>query len=318
MVNRSTGAGMALMRNKKGLFFTIVTIVTLSLFLVTYGIYNEFKARSSEQKRVETLDNFLKAIEADLERQIYIMGFRAIFIIENKITEQGSYSSNVPNKISEIILNGTLDGIEQSLMIEATLPEIVAATNEKALKVNAELNLSQPLISTFQRDPWHIIVQMNTTLVLRDRNGKARWTLNKSIEAKINIENFEDPLFLVGTNGIITNKITKTVYTPFTQGMNVENVLAHTTGSFYTETVLAPSFLNRLEGNLTPSSYGIESLVNLQELSGAGMTIQDKSAVDHIYFSVQNPSSHRIQGMPSWFKIDNAHLVTYGVENLTI
>ncbi len=318
MVNRGTSTRMALIHDKRGFFFTIITIVTLSLFLITYGIYNEFKERSSEQKRVKTLDSFLKATEADLSRQAYIMGFRAIFIIESAISASGSYSSNVNAQVNEIIQNGTLGGVPQPLMVEATLPEISALANEKASKLNAELTLSQPTIHVFQRDPWHVIVQINTTLILNDKNDKANWTIDESIEAPLKIDNFEDPLYLVNTNGLVTNKITRTPYENFTQGVDVTNLIAHATNSYYTATSLAPSFMQRLEGNLTPSEEGIESLVNLQELSSAGVTVQDKSVVDHLYFSSQNPPDYRIQGMQSWFKIDDAHLQLYGVEELIL
>ena len=318
MVNRGPSARMALMNDKRGFFFTALTIVLISLFLLTYGIYNEFKERTSEQKRVKTLNGFLQSLEADLERQAYIMGFRAIFIIESKIGETGVYSSSVLAQTNEIIKNGTLEGISQPLMIGATFNEIVTTANEKALKLNAEINFTSPTITVFQTDPWNVIIQINSTMHLRDRNNKAAWILNKSIEVPIRVENFEDPLYTLNTNGLITNKITKTPTTLFTQGSDVSVLLAHATNSYYTETPLAPNFINRLEGNLTPSPTGIESLVNLQELSGAGVIVQDKTVIDHIYFSGQTPLSYRIQGMPSWFKVSSDHLTLYGVENLTL
>lgn len=306
------------MHDKRGFFFTVLTIVLISLFLLTYGIYNEFQERTSEQKRVKTLNAFLQALEADLERQAYIMGFRAIFIIESRIGETGSYSSSVITQTNEIIKNGTLEGITQPLMIGATFNEIISAANEKALKLNAEINFTSPTITVFQTDPWNVIIQINSTMHLRDRNNKAAWILNKSIEVPIGVDNFEDPLYVLNTNGLVTNKITKTPTTVFTQGSDVSALLAHVTNSYYTETSLAPNFINRLEGNLTPSPTGIESLVNLQELSGAGITVQDKTAVDHLYFSEQTPFSYRVQGMPSWFKIDSNHVALYDVENLTL
>ena len=56
---------------------------------------------------------------------------------------------------------------------------------------------------------------------------------------------------------------------------------------------------------------GIESLVNLQKLSSQGLQVQDKSVIDHIYFSSSNPSKQHILGMPSWFKLDDSHLAAY-------
>lgn len=316
MVDRSAGKNMAL--NRKGFFFTILVIVIISLFLLTYGIYNEFKQRTSEQQRIETLESFLQAVEHDLERQAYIMGFRALFIIESDISGTGSYSSNVAQSVQEIMINGTLNTQTQPLMIGATFNEIESAINEKASKVNAEVYLTSPTITVLQRDPWHVIVQVNTTLLVKDKNDKAQWRINKSVEAKISVENFEDPLYIINTNGLVTQGITKTPYEPLVQGSNVANLSAHASNSYYIASPLAPSFIQRLEGNTSSSIYGIESLVNLPELSAASISVLDKSVVDYVYFSSNNPVSYRIQGMPSWVKIDNAHLVMYGVENLTI
>ena len=318
MVNRGAGPRMAMMREKKGMFFTMLALVILSLFLLTYNIYHEFSQEKSGQKRVKTLDNFRAAVEQDLGRQAYISGFRALFIIENRITSTGTYVTSMNEAVREIITNGTLYQEPQSVMFGATWNEIEQAVNEKAAKMNANVSLSDPIISVMQNDPWKVHFIFNTTLVIEDKSRSVRWTINKSVIADIRVNNFDDPIYIISTNGLLTNKIMKTTFVPFVQGTNVANLSAHATNSSYTNSSLAPSFLKRLEGDFTPDAQGIESIINLQELSAAGIPLADKSVVDYIYFSAQNPSSYRIQGMPSWFKLDSPHLSLYGVENLTI
>ena len=80
-------------------------------------------------------------------------------------------------------------------------------------------------------------------------------------------------------------------------------LLNHTLSSYYRSHTDAPSFLNRLQGNLSASQYGIESLVNLQKLSSQGVPTQQKTVVDYIYFSTQNPAHNGVSGMPSWFRL---------------
>lgn len=86
-----------------------------------------------------------------------------------------------------------------------------------------------------------------------------------------------------------------------------------------------PSFLDRLEGNLTKSSYigkGIETFVKKEDLTTLGLEIKDKSNVDHIYFSNKSVNNYKVMGMPSQFKIDDeedlnrTHLEIFEVENL--
>ncbi len=80
----------------------------------------------------------------------------------------------------------------------------------------------------------------------------------------------------------------------------------------------------RLAGNFNSSAYGIESLVDLDELNSKGVSVKDKSIVDYIYFRNNNPQAYHVQGAPSWFKLDNrsntegnqTHLELYQVTNL--
>ena len=77
--------------NKKGIAFTMITITILSLFALSYGTYSLIKDRSSINKRITTLNNFVLSVEKDLSRKIYISGYRAIFLFNKNIVENGTY-----------------------------------------------------------------------------------------------------------------------------------------------------------------------------------------------------------------------------------
>ena len=119
----------------------------------------------------------------------------------------------------------------------------------------------------------------------------------------------------MNTNGLVAPKIVKTPYSSFVSGANISNLSSHLKNSFYIASTNAPSFLDRLEGRIVASDYGIESLVNLDELAKQGISVKQKSVIDYIYFSEASGEGCRVlpSGMPSWFRLDNAHLVSYGV-----
>ena len=73
------------MKGKKGMFFVIAAIALISLFLLFYALYFSVNDRKAVNRRVETMNSFLLSLEKDLPRQIYISGFRFIFLIEKKI-----------------------------------------------------------------------------------------------------------------------------------------------------------------------------------------------------------------------------------------
>lgn len=301
--------------NKRGIFFVVLAMVIISIFLVSIAFYSAFINRESVQRRVETLDNFVFAIEEDLPRQIYINGFRTIFILENEIIESGAYASNIQSVFQEAFFNGTVHGQPEVLLNGATFGYIESSIQQKAAKINAEVSLQNPILDVSQKDPWNIAFTLNATFLAEDKAGVALWNKTISLTANVPVESFNDPLYLVNTNGVIANKIIQTNQTPFVSGGDVSNLSAHTQNSYYIALTSAPSFLKRLEGDFSADANGVESLVNLNELANQGLQVYSKSAVDYIYFSQQNPLSCNVlpAGMPSWFRLDDAHLTTYGV-----
>lgn len=296
--------------NKKAMFFTILAIAILSLFVVSYTFSSVIKDRKSINKRITTMNNFVFSVEQDLPRQLYISGYRTIFLFEKSIADTGIYITNLNEKFQEAFFNGTINGEVQEVMQGATFSDIQTSLNEKANKINADVSLTNPSFAVEQEDPWHIKVTLTANLLIKDKTNLVSWNKTSVIVTYISIENFEDPLYVVNTGGLVTNKINRTVYEV---PIAIANLPSHAENSFYINSTSAPSFLDRLQGNLEANENGIESLVYFPRLSAQGITIKDKSCVDYIYFSSSNPSAQNIAGMPDWFKLDNEHLGLYGV-----
>lgn len=304
------------LKNKKAVIFTTLTIVMLSLFFLGFSMFALVQNRDAINDRVESLNNFVFSVEEDLPRQLYISGFRSIFLFEKMILESGSYISNFNSTFEELFYNGTLYGENQDLMIGATFSEIIDNINIKANKVNANISLSNPFIEIFQEDPWNIKIILRVDMKIKDNAELVLWNKTKEIISYIPIQGFEDPLYIVNGNGLVSNKINKTIYSDFVDGTDVSNLLEHLENSYYIESSDAPSFIDRLQGKTSANINGIESLVYLPKLSAQGISIKDKCVVDYIYFSNNNPSVNIVSGMPSWFKIDDSHLDLYDVGGL--
>ncbi|MBI2452020.1 hypothetical protein HYV50_02995 [Candidatus Pacearchaeota archaeon] len=298
-------------RNKKGIFFTMMAILIISLFVLSYTFYNEIKEDKSVNNRVNTMNNFLFSVEKDLERQMYIFGFRTIFLIEKKIVETGTYRTNINQTFHEAFFNGTIYGEAQALLNDAKFSHFNNTINNNAKKINVDIIFSDPKVEVTQDDPWHIKVTLIADLEMSDIGGVALWKKTEKISGRISVENFEDPIYYTITSGRASNKITRTPYTDFSV---IADFSEHATNSYYKADSDAPSFLDRLAGNITIANpQGIESIVNLQKLSQQGVSVQEKSTIDHIYFSSDNPSFGCVNGMPSWFRIDDTHADKYNV-----
>jgi len=301
-------------KNKKGVFFTLLTISLLSLFLISYSIYSTVQNQESISKRIKTMNNFVFLVEEDLPRQLYISGFRIIFLMENEISNKGSYISDVNSSFQEGFYNGTISGIPNEIMNDVTFQGIIIKLNEKASKINVNVNLSNPIITITQKDPWNINLNFSTNLIITDNEDLANWNKIYTQEINIPIKGFADPLYVVNTNNLISNLINQTPYTTFVSGTDVTNLTNHLNNQYYKASTSAPSFIDRLEGKTTPNINGIESLVYIPGLPS--FAIKSKSVVDYIYFSTSNPATDTIQYMPSWFKLDDEHQDDYQVEGL--
>ena len=266
--------------NKKAMFFTILAIALLSLFLISYTIQFAVESRESVNKRIKTLNNFVFSVEEDLPRQLYVSGFRVIFLLEKNIADTGSYINDLNNTIDELFFNGTISGVSQPLMKGANFSGIENSFNRKASKINAKIYFSDSSLAVIQEDPWNVKFDLTTNFVIEDLGGLALWNKIAVVTTSVHIGNFDDPVYI--KNGLV-NKINETPY-DIPIGNNLQS---HVGNSYYINTTISPNFLNRLEGRLNVQSpNGIESLV---DKTNPNLPLYAKSIIDYVYF---NPSSN--------------------------
>jgi len=317
--NNSRGEGMAL--NKKSIFFSITAIVLITITIFSLTIYTKYSLRDEvmvTETRIYSMNNFMDDVEKDMERGLYISGFRALMSMEQYITDKGIFLYDTNSCFEEAFLNGTINKSQMGLMNESTFINWTQRIKEQAIKLDIITDFSIDKIIIYQEDPWAVSIAANITLNIEDVKKTASWQRPLYITTNISIQEFEDPLYVINSYGRVTNTIIKTTITDFI-GPNNEttNLKIHVNNSYYIESSTAPSFLMRLEGNLSDSPYGIESLVNLEEFQAQEVPINDRSVVDYIYFGDQTTENSNIKNMPSWFRLDEEHLTAYECEDLT-
>lgn len=305
---------------KKGIFFTFAAIALSIIILLSFSVYKTYEMKEKADVigvRVNTMNDFIKDVEQDLENGLYIASFRAFASMSQHIADNGEFIEDLEDAFDELVLQGTLDGEELSLMEDSTFTDWVDKIEIEADKIDILVSFTINEVSISQTDPWSISANANIDLAVEDKKGTSSWEREKDIITKINITNFEDPVYLVNSIGRVTNPIVKSPITDFVTGEDVSNLLTHLDNSYYIESTTAPNYLMRLQGDLSNSLTGIESLVDLEEFQAQGLAIKDRSAVDYIYFGTQTTTNYGIDGMPDWFKMDNNHLEVYEVQDLT-
>jgi len=314
-------------KNKRGIFFTLLVIYLLSLFLVSYTAYVFIKDRQEVSSRIKSLNNFVFSLEQDIQRQIYISTYRSILGLGNYITSEGEFleDGTSGDAIKDALVSGNDPGGGSiSLMDEFRLQDWETRITDFGDKMNLDITYVVGDVLVQQISPWEIEVNVGVDMNINDKSGLVSWNREDYvISSDVGIIGFEDPLYMIDiAEGKIPLKINKSIYEDnFVVGSDVTNLLAHVENSNYIASTSGVSFLERLEGKTTPgvvpNPYGIESLVYRPALSDQGVFTKDKTVVDYIYASTDNPTACNINGMPAWFKLDVAHHVTYQVEDLT-
>ncbi len=233
--------------------------------------------------------------------------------------EEGIYVSDLDASLSELFFNATLDGDHQDLMDDAIFSSVESFLSTNAQKVNANISLQDPTISMSQSDPWNIEVILDVNLIVNDKGGLASWNKTLSVVSLIPITNFDDPIYSVNTAGKVLLRINQTPYQTFVTGSDYTNLQDHFQNSLYTASTSAPNFIMRLQGNLSSSPTGIESLVNPQKLADAGISAKYKSVVDYIYFSSLNPAKYTVPAVSNLILDDqDNHLAKYNVSGVAV
>ena len=317
--------------NKKGVFYTVAAIALTIVIMVTYISYSTYKLSEKMEvieTRVETINFFIKDVERDLKNGIYIAGFRTLLSFNQFIVNNGSYIDNVNVRFKESFLNGTIKKQPLSLMKDSTFTDWANKISAEANKIDIKFNFTINEVKLNQTDPWNVDIGLNISLDTRDKRNTSYWIRERYLTQRISIIGFEDPLYVVNSKGRVTNDITQTNITQFVINGKADNLLKHMNNSYYIAHNDSPNFLMRFEGNLGNSTYGIESLVNLEEFIQQGLTLKDRSVVDYIYFGTKSTTNFRVNATPEWFKIDGTlpapgpnkgeHLDVYQVRNITI
>ena len=67
---------------------------------ISFELFSLIHERGVIRTRVSTMDSFLNSVEDNLEKQIYIAGFRIIFLAENYVVDTGKYIGETGNYTS--------------------------------------------------------------------------------------------------------------------------------------------------------------------------------------------------------------------------
>jgi hypothetical protein len=307
---------------KKGMFLTFIAISLIAALIVIFtpSDINLSKNLQATKTRVSNVNEYVSDLESVyLERTLQATGRKTLISLIGHVKDNGFFDNAVKfeNAFSDVLLTGKYNGNNIGVMDENTyndwLNQIVITAKST---FNVDTTLTVNSIEIDQTRPWFVDVEADITFLVSSET--ASWNKNVLIETEISVENFDDPYYLVNTEGSYINKITKSD-TKFDQ-WDVDKVIDFIGNGDYThfEDGQAPSFLMRFYNDISASSCcGIESLVNPNNPS---ISNKDVSYVDYLYWSsVENCANppytllrvDKIHTEFPNFKFDLNHLAKY-------
>lgn len=278
---------------KKGVFLTFISIAVIAAVLVIFIPSNISlkKDASAIRARVSNVNDYVFDLEnVYLKKALQASGRRAIISLIEDMKAKQVFLAKFESAFAEAMVNGKLDNQPLPLMNGNNYNDLVngiVATAEGTFNVQTKFESITPKnVSISQMTPWYLIVEINVSFSVMTAENTASWNRSSTITEEISIENFEDPYYIVKSEGKYSNiiKRTGTLFDEWT----VAKVIDFITNGDYThfEEAKVPSFISRFTGSIEPSDCcGIESLVNPNKLGSLGLPKKDASYADYLYWS---------------------------------
>lgn len=309
--------------NKKGFIYVITAGLIVSVLFLVFFFQEEVsysEKKESELKRISIADDFVSTFNKDLERALSIATFRSMLALEDYVVDINAFLDDVEPYFIEVLENGTINGTSYVIVENSSLKEYLRRVNLIAEDLGLIINVSVNGVFLGHADPWHLDVSVNASVMVFEKSELAYWNFSRLYNSIVPIENLRDPFYSVNTGNKVINTIRQFEDELVVEG-NISNLLSFLEGSYYVESDSAPSFIQRFSNDLTPSEFGIESVVNILDISDQNLDTHPKRVkIDYIYFNDLPVHDVRckFQGVPDSFYLvlPNSSLELYQLTEL--
>jgi hypothetical protein len=279
-----------MMRGKKGFTYVLTMSLVLAVIVLVFltGIEPTYQDDTDlVRSRVLAMDDFVTNLENDINRATYIASFRALLSLEDVVASQGQFLNDTEMYFVEAFVNGTIQGSPAVLMNASTFSDYLLSVNDLGSDLGFFIDLQVRNVSLSHSDPWHIAVAIDLDIYLEDALNVATWNTTERFITQVPIYDLRDPLYSSFTNNRVLNTIRPYPAIPLVNASNdTAQLVAFLNDSYYVASEFAPTFLQRFENNMTPSPNGIESVVNIAEISAQEIAVYpSRVKIDFMYFN---------------------------------
>ncbi|HYD03272.1 MAG TPA: hypothetical protein VEC16_03140 [Alphaproteobacteria bacterium] len=264
---------------------TLITVVLLVFFFASSS-YKYQDQTTLQQVRIRAMNDFVKDLNNDIHRATYISAFRAMLALEDNVATTGEYLTDINATFREAFFYGTINGSDSGIMLNSTFQDYLLRVQDMASNTGFGLDMNVSSIRIVQASPWVITVYMSINISIDDAKRTASWNISKEYSTDIPIENLRDPLYSKNTLNRVPNVIKQFNQSVLVNGSNVTNLETLIADSYYLESPDAPSFIMRFVGDTGSDPNGIESVVDIVDISDQDIEVDENAVkIDYIYFN---------------------------------
>ncbi|MEM7821529.1 MAG: hypothetical protein QXX38_01810 [Candidatus Aenigmatarchaeota archaeon] len=316
----------------KGIFFSTI-LFFFTIFLVMFissqrMLISFYSSQKSVENRINSMIGFYESIVFDSKKSMEIIGRRAISAAINYIISNGQPLNSSNNTIVELMLEGTLDGVEQGLMESSTIRDWKNTIEYLGGLQGFKTDVSIEDMFVQQSDSFYLLISYSIFVNISDTITQTNISKSSREQSLLSIENLEDPIYPLSTYGRVVNVIRKSPHWMNYSSEDLSNLIDDLEKSYYHPSLYGASFLDRLEGKYflqekyaKENPVGLESFVNKDKILLSGLPINiSETNIDYLYFSRTGVLAYSVSGMPQNFRLDNetsieskGHLQIYNV-----
>jgi hypothetical protein len=319
-------------KRMKGIFFSIIIVFLIAFMLIFLSIQRSltsfYSSQLSIQNRIEAMLGFYESVVRDSRKSMEIIAGRALCSAVNYVVTTGNPLQSSNETIAELILNGSISSVQQSLMEGSTLKDWKDRIEDLGYIQGFDTKIKIEDLFINPEDSFHLSISYSLSLNLSDKIIEANLTKKSQEKIIVSVENMEDPLYPLNTYGRVVNVIRLSPNWLNYSSEDLTNLKDDLNNSYYHPSLYGASFLDRLEGKFfvqekysKQNPIGLESLVNKDKILSAGLPVDETATnIDYFYFSKTSVTAYSISGMPPNFRLDNettinekTHLQIYNV-----
>jgi uncharacterized protein YbjQ (UPF0145 family) len=306
----------------RGIFYSFAALLFILPLIMLSMVNMNYYSSGSETATSKIIGNkllaFSKSVDNDMPRALEIMAKNALSNAVVYVETNGTALNDAGDVLTELVENGTIYGTASPTNF--TISSWTIQLRQKGMSYGFDTDIRVLNITFLSAGSYNIkLVAQISVNATKPSSGigvyKVYWT-----EIPVSIENFDDPLYTLGTNGVIKRSI-KMAEMNLSGAANFGNAVAF---GFYMPSAEGAGFLDRLEGRLrgsgkynTTAMSGLESVVYVPSLQANGISIKpNQTDIDYMYFDNATYSGSSVnQSSYGWLKIDGNHAAVY---NLTL